>query len=244
MSDDSRLQKGRNVSRRGLLDQARVHIGLEAQYRARLIERGWTAALGQELIDETALVDSDVAGAIEARLASKDNLAREQAAISRAKELKSDLTHAARDLHADGAIGREALAKIRGGGVSELGRSTSRISTYLADVEPLVRAHDEALKPYFNGQSALAELVAAKLELDTAQQTQELGVAHLPAETKKIYLAKARVLSLIEKLNRIAKLAFKGEAEIIGRFNKDLILRARRARTVGAPEPTAEPTEA
>lgn len=246
MTTDKDLEKGMRVSRRGLLDQARVHIALEQQYRDKLTQRGWTAALGKQLVDDTTIVDSEMAGAIEARLASKDNLAREQAAISRAKELKSDLTHAARDLYADGAITREALDKISGGGVSRLGRVTSLISTYLADVEPVVRAHDEGLKPYFNGASALAELLATKTELDAAQQAQELGYAQLPDETKKVYLAKARVLALIEKLNRLAKLAFKGQAEIIGRFNKDLILRARRARKPSEtePEPSAEPTEA
>lgn len=228
MSTDSELQKGMKVSRRGLLDQARVHIGLEELHRVPLADHGWTPALTRKLVENTALVDSEMAATIEARLASKDDLAREQAAITEAKALKSDLTHAFRDLYSDGAIARTVLDALRAGGV--LQRSTSKISIYLADVEPVVRAHDDALRPYFKGQSAHALLVAAKAKLDAAQELQELGVTHLPDETKKVYLAKAAVLSLVEKMNRIARIAFKGQAEIVGRFNKDLILRARQAR--------------
>jgi hypothetical protein len=244
MSTDTELHKGMRVSRRGLLDHARVHIGLEEKYRAALVERGWTEALGQRLRETTAVVDSEMAAAIEARVASRDKLAREQAAISRAKALKSDLTHAVSDLYADGAVGHEALDAIRGRGMTALRRSTSLISTYLADVEPQVRALDDALKPYFRGESAHAELLAAKTELDDAQAIQELAVAHLPEETRKVYLAKATVLGLIEKMNRLAKLAFKGHAETVGRFNKDLILRARQTRKAassGAEARTSPP---
>jgi hypothetical protein len=229
MSTDTELQKGMRVSRRGLLDQARVHIELQERYGAALIERGWTAELGERLRQATAVVDSEMGAAIEARIASRNNLAHEQAAISRAKALKSDLTHAIGDLSADGVVPRDVLDAVRGRG--RLNRVTSLISAYLTDVEPVVRAHDALLRPYFKGDSALAELVAAKTELDSAQATQEVGVAHLPEDTRKVYLAKATVLSLIEKLNRLARLAFKGQAELIGLFNKDLILRARQART-------------
>jgi hypothetical protein len=77
----------------------------------------------------------------------------------------------------------------------------------------------------------ISELLAtAKQKLDTADTAQELTLANLPEETLKIYEAKGRVLEAIEDLNRLAKNAFAGQAEIIGKFNKDLLLRARKER--------------
>jgi hypothetical protein len=109
---------------------------------------------------------------------------------------------------------------------------------YLVDAAPQVRALDKLLAPYFEGQSPYKELVDAKAELEAAQRDQEVNYAALPEETQRVYRAKGQVLSLIEKLNRLGKLAFEG-TPTAARFNQDLIARARRKH--GAPTPTPEP---
>ena len=47
----------------------------------------------------------------------------------------------------------------------------------------------------------------------------------------------------VEDLNRVAAIAFHGRADIYGRFNKDILLRARRSRS-GKAEPVPEPPPA
>jgi hypothetical protein len=237
------VQRGKNIPRDGLLDQARAQVELEARYRAALAERGWTPELTKQLVDSTAIVNSELSAAIEARTLSRGSIRRERDAVAAAKAHKRALVHAFNDLHADGAVADDVYAAVRGGG--SLGRSTTRISGYFAVIEAHVQAYDTALKPYFKGQSALSELQAIKAELDQAQAIQEVDYAALPLDTQRIYEAKGRVLSLIEKLNRIGKLAFDGDATTLALFNKDLILRARRSRGAEAEaEAEAEPSEA
>jgi hypothetical protein len=237
------VKRGKSVPRDGLLDQARAQVELEARFRAPLAERGWTPELTTQLVDNTAIVDSELGAAIEARTASRANARREQGGVTDAKSFKRALVHAFNDLRADGVVSDDVYAAIRGAGT--LRRSTTRVSGYLAAVEPHVQAHDAALRPYFKGQSALAELRTIKTELDSAQATQEVDYAALPLDTQRIYEAKGRVLSLIEKLNRIGKLAFDGDATTLALFNKDLILRARKSRGAEAPaEAEASETEA
>ena len=59
-------------------------------------------------------------------------------------------------------------------------------------------------------------LAAVKSALDSADATQEVSVAGVPAETQKVYEAKGRVLELIEDMDRVAKNAFDGQAEVVG----------------------------
>jgi hypothetical protein len=86
------------------------------------------------------------------------------------------------------------------------------------------------MKKYFGGQSPLAELKAAKKELDDAQSRQEAAIESLPLDTLEVYEAKGRLLGAIEKVNRIARIAFDDDAATAALFNKDLIQRARQTR--------------
>jgi hypothetical protein len=52
----------------------------------------------------------------------------------------------------------------------------------------------------------------------------------VPQEKLELFAAKGRVLEMIEDLNRAGRIAFEGQAETVGKFNKDLLLRARRSR--------------
>ncbi|MBI4952750.1 MAG: hypothetical protein HY908_12005 [Myxococcales bacterium] len=117
-----------------------------------------------------------------------------------------------------------------------LGRVTKEISGYLTVVRPFVVKLDAALKPYFDDKLASEELDKAKNELDAADTKQEVGLANLPEATLQVYEAKGRVLHLIEELNRLAKNAFDGQAEIVGKFNKDILLRGRAPRGPAQPK--------
>lgn len=236
--DESLVIKGVNVPRLGLLDQARVQRELLEKHRATFNEYGWNDALTTEFDDAITFVSSERAAAIEARTASKDNLARQEHAVTDAKAFKRKLVLGFNDLQADRRLSDHVHQAITKSG--RLRRSPVLISGYFGDIRPHVEKYDELLKPYFRGASPLDLLDTIVTELDSAQAKQEADYSALPLETRKVYEAKGLLLSLIEKINRIGKIAFDGDAMAIALFNKDLIQRARQSRRA---ESTIEPVE-
>lgn len=237
------VEKARSVPLVGLLDQGRNHAELEVRFRDDLHAAGWRLEDTNELLTTIHLLDTQHAQTIEARADSKADRRREQNAIDDAKAIKRRLVIAFHDLYADDIASIEDLDILRKSG--QLRRSTARISAYLGVIRKPVEKYDEHLKSFFNGESALAILDSVKAELDAAQSTQEVNLATLPLETLKVYELKGRLLALIEKMNRRGKIAFDGQAHIVGLFNKDLILRARQIRrSTSAVEPVEEIAQA
>lgn len=236
--DDYLVRKGALVPRLGLLDQARVQRKLCGKYVLILKEYGLTDELLGQLDSAIELVESDRAAAIEARTISKDNLLRQENAVTEAKTLKRRLVLAFNDLQSERRLGDHVLSAITKSG--RMRRSPTLISGYFTDIRPHVEKHSEMLRPYFRGVCPLVLLDATVAELDSAQATQEADYSALPLETRKVYEAKGRLLAIIEKVNRIAKIAFDGDAMTIALFNKDLIQRARQARrATSTVEPVA-----
>ena len=85
-----------------------------------------------------------------------------------------------------------------------------------------------------------------KSELDAADTKQEVSVSALPADTAKLYVTKGKLLEAIEDINHAGKIAFDGDATMIALWNKDILVRARRARKnpLPAPGPTASTEQA
>lgn len=243
MSPDTELiEKGIRVHRLGLIDQSLRHLELYEKYSVVLKQYGWTDALTTEFADAITLVRSERAAAIEARTVSKDNRDREQAAVTNSKAFKRRIVHAAEDLHADRQISAHVLNGIVRSG--KLRRSSTLIAGYLTDIRPHVKEAALLFDTYFGGESSLDMLDGLVAELDAAQGIQEANYKLLPLETQKVYEAKGRLLMLIEKMNRIAKIAFDGDAAMIGLFNKDLINRARKTRRAASTvEPVGEAIE-
>jgi len=237
------VAKGASIPLAGILDQARYHVRLAETYASELATKGWTREHTNMLLVAIAHIESERAYALEARDQSKANREREQTAITESKAFKADLVMAFDDLYFEGLISqddRQAAKRTNG----PLGRSAPAISRYLGEVRRLVEKHDNKLCPYFGGKSALALLDEVKDELDAAQMKQELDYKALPVETLKVYEAKGRALHLIEKMNRIGKRVFAGQAEKIALFNKDLILRDRKKRrSTSAVEPLGAQVE-
>ena len=111
-----------------------------------------------------------------------------------------------------------------------MGRSVPRLSVYLSNITPMIIRMDEALKTYFNGKSAAAELAAIRLGIDSKATTQALALLALPAETLGVYEAKGRVLEMIEDINRLGHNAFEDAPEVARQFNKAILARAKRSR--------------
>lgn len=241
MRAEARLvRKGRDVSLEGLLDQARVHLRLQEEHAADLRRVGWTERHARELVDAIAKVEAALREAVEARIQSKKNLERERAARAKVRSFKRRLILALNDLRASRRIGVTMWKAMKESG-GPLYRSTPRMLDYLRSIAKLVEKHDALLAPYFGGKKASAELRAVSQELETAQARQEVGRRELPGKTRKVYLAKARLLGLIEKLNRLASIAFDDESRR-RLFDKRLIERAtkrRRKALEELPSPTS-----
>lgn len=226
--DTELIEKGIRTPRLGLIDQANVHLELYARFATIFAQYGFTDATADELRDAVALVRSERAASIEARTISKSSRDREQAAVTNTKAFKRKLVHAFDDLHADRKVSAHVYNAVFRSG--KLRRSPVLLSGYLTDVRPHVKEANDLLKLYFQGENALTLLDELVVELDAAQAAQEVDYKSLPLETRKVYEAKGRVLMYIEKMNRIAKIAFDGDAATAALFNKDLLLRARQSR--------------
>ena len=114
--------------------------------------------------------------------------------------------------------------------VGVIGSSTPKLVTFLKENRNLVARFDAKLTPYNGGKSPLAQLDQLVLELDEKQGNQNAAQVVLPAATFELRVLKGQLLEMIEDLNRIGRVAFYGRAEIAGKFNKDILLRARRPR--------------
>lgn len=228
MAIDIRLaSKGQNEPLAALVEQGKVHVGLAKQHAKGLADAGWTAA--DTTAFEQALGSLETQKAVQADQRGQAKLAgsHEQQGIDKAKGFIRRLRNVLPIvLRKNKSVDADAF------NLGSLGRSTSRISAYLTTISKPVATLDPDLKPYFRGANASAELVSVKEGLDQANVSQETALSGLPADTQQVYENKGRVLEAIEDLNRIARNAFDGQAEIIGKFNKDILLRGRRkART-------------
>lgn len=232
-------KKGTRCSRAALLNQSLYHLELQARYGASLGGAGWTAANAAELVDQYEYLKTRIHETADARAGSQTHTQNEHRAVDDAKAFKRKLTYGFADLHAEGRVLDADYKLVRESG--SLLRSTPKIIAYFTKIRGQVSKYDADLAPYFGGTSALSIFDSVLSQLEHAQGTQELNLAALPQETLKLYEAMGRVLTLIEKMNRIGRIAFDGQARIVAEFNKDLLLQAQKPRrTQSAVEPTAD----
>lgn len=237
--DMTLVAKGAQVSREGLLDQALHHRALEEKYRGALYAAGWTPQNSAEFNDCFEFLKTRIHETADARAVSKTDRQTEQNAITESKAFKRKLLLAFADLVAEGRVLPADYDLVRKSG--QLDRSTPKILGYFAKIRGQIDKYDAALTPYFGGVSALSIFNTVQADLENAQSTQELNLKALPQETLKIYEMMGVLLMHIEKMNRLGKIAFDGQAPIIAEFNRDLLLRSRKPRrSASTVEPVVE----
>lgn len=228
------MRKGKRTPREGLVQQARIHVGLARRYEERLKLFGWTPGDTDRLETGLHLLDNEMARQAEERGLSLQAARDENDAIDAAKafirRLRLSLPRVFREASASG-VSAESFAVS-----AKLRRNTPRIVAYLTRILPAVMRLDDDLAPFFGGARASRLLQEAKDRLEIADTAQETLWAKLPRDTARVYEAKGRVLESIEDLNRAGKSAFEGDVETAGLFNKDLIERGRRKRKGGSGE--------
>lgn len=229
--------KGKRTPLKGLIDQSHVHAVLLTEFEPALLRNGWRPENTSQFRCVMAHVGTTQAAAIEARSKSMDNTRREEAARSAGKEYVSNVREAFKDLRADhpDRFNNLQVEGILGGHIAQ---STPALIAYLDKSRPHVDALEELLMPYFDARPLLPVHDALREELGDSQGTQETELKKLPLETRRLYEAMGILLHLIEKMNRLGKKLSRGDAQTAARFNKDLILRARktlRAKAAGIP---------
>lgn len=216
--------KGARTSLRGLLDQAPVTIQLAKDQMWRLERYGLRAEMVADAETTLAELDTDRAKAIEARVASKDDRGDELYWLAAAKKHKRLLLSAADDLVRDGEITAAERAGLNAQGA--LGRSTPRHVEYLLNTQKVVERMASKLSALVGGADMATEHAFLLEGLREAQTRQESGRQALPEDTRGVNALKGRLLTFIERVNSAGKRAFDGDALMIARFNKDLLLRA------------------
>jgi hypothetical protein len=239
MSTDARLaKKGQGQPRLGLVQQGKVSVGLARQYPTELANAGWSSQDTDTMAAMVTELESDIAVQADNRASHGDAHRGEQARIDSAKKFIRLLGHALPRVLRDTDSGLTPSDFAVG---PRLGRSTPKISGYLAKIRPHVAALDSALTPPLGGQSALAQLDRVKSELDAADTIQEISIAALPADTARLYTSKGKLLEAIEDVNHAGKIAFDGDASKVALWNKDILVRARKSRRDAPPAPGPTP---
>lgn len=224
---DQLVRKGRAEPTRGLIDQAEYTLGLVAEKKTALMACGLTeeeiVAMGNLRDELLRFISTRGASAVAAEEATRE----EERWVDRSKAYFRQLRLATPMAARKSTVTETELKRLVP--AVPVRRSTPRIIEHLTNSRETVAKLDEALKPYFRGESALAQHDAIRAGLLAAQRDQETKATATPEDTRELHVIKGRLLQMIEDINRIGQIAFPNEAEKSARFNKDILLRARRS---------------
>jgi hypothetical protein len=237
--DEKLVKKGRGEPRLGLIEEGRYHVGLAREHAAELAENGWSKDKTAALEKNVGTLESAVASQAEERDAARTSTAAEGSAIDDVKAYVHRLRKALPLVLEDSPVEGVSAKGFESG--ATLGRSTPLLAGYLIKIRPSVVLLDNGFKPYFHGKKASDLLDQVKEALDASDTEQEVKQGGLPEDTATIYEAKGRVLALVERMNRVGQIAFDGQATIAAKFNKDILLRARRERKKAPVAPAPAP---
>ena len=227
--DTRYVRLGMDQPRAGLLTQGAASVELAKAFAVELFQAGWDDDSQLRLEHALATLSASIGGQAGVRDDARSGTAGETAGRTRAKAFIRKLRKAVpMALRQGGTALGLTEASFESGG--QIGRATATILGYLARVRPAVATLDAGLAKFFGGASALDELDACAAELGQADAVQEVSLGDIPEATQRVYEAKGRLLELINDLNRVGCIAFDGDAVTRARFNKDILLRARKAR--------------
>lgn len=223
--DQTLIKKGRNVSLDLLTAQGRTALAAAKKNAVALAERDWSEEKSKELmfgLDELETVSQRTAQKRRKKLASTRN--------------EVDAARAARDLISESRL---ALALLEKQGVKlprnllkgKTPLSTASLGRYLGETAAAIKPLDEKLKGPLGGRIASEEFENAKLNLDAADEQQELARRMAPAQTAALNEKKGHVLVLLEELRLAARLAFKGDKATLAQFELDILKRGRKSKS-------------
>ncbi|HCF58053.1 MAG TPA: hypothetical protein DFS52_08680 [Myxococcales bacterium] len=220
------IKKGKNEPVAGLVDQGEYTTGITNEHKLELTAGGVSEEKFGKLSTSIAKVAALMAARREFQVDSMMATNIEREAICDAKEhifkMRNLVPMVIRDTKAND------LTAVHLAPAGTLGRSSTKILGYLKTSRNLVARLEAGLAPYFGGESPTAVHDKVTQALTDAQRGQETKREGLTPEATDLYEAKGELLEIIEDLNRIGRVVFRGRAEIAAKFNKDILLRARR----------------
>jgi len=200
MGHDTRLvDKGADAPFQGLLDQARYHVKIGKKYASELAEHTWSKAQTDELDGLITSLDTEQARKLDERAGARQTTRDEGAAVSDAKSLIARFRNVSRQVVRKNPSGGVTLDDFEAG--TKLGRSASKISSYLGKVRPYAAKLDDAFAPFFKGEPLTKLIDTTKAKLDDAGSTQAVDHATLPDDTAAVLELKGRILEAIEDMN-------------------------------------------
>ncbi|HEY3450742.1 MAG TPA: hypothetical protein VGK67_30575 [Myxococcales bacterium] len=223
--------KGRWEPAAGLAQQAEYSLALWAEFKKDMVSYGFPEEKADQMREVLRQVTKNAAEG--ERWEKRRDVAL---AINGSKAFIFRLRRVAPMVLRDRGLSEPTTADFFPGQVE---RSAPRIIEYLQRIRPYVKRLEASLRPYFRGESPVLLLDAVLTSLESVRGQQELAGSQLEDSSASHDEAKGELLHLVEDLNRVGAIAFHGRADVIGRFNKDLLLRARRSKTGKAePEPS------
>jgi hypothetical protein len=227
------VEKGKQFHIDALLQQGNATHGVALGHQADLTRRGLSESRVTDLKQQLDLLAGVRGDLGVTREGAKAMTADEGLAKSEGKTLSRAVREALRILLKDGPVAGISIDQfaLRGNQL----QTTPEVLAHLSALAPKLIPLDDQLARFFEGQKASELVTAAWERLRAADALQEKTRVDLPTETLALLELKGRVLDLIEEINGIARIAFEGQAELRGKFNKDLLYRGRRARAKGAP---------
>jgi len=221
------LTKGKRDTTEKMLEQAEYSIAIGQEFKEKLFKRGFPETKMERLIAVTAELRTHAGNRYEGR---------EDA--SGATRIETELREAAKDFAR--ILFTAAPMVLRDANEKELtpesfapGRAlycgSAAILGYLDNMRPLVTRFESGFQPYFGETSPSSELERISSALRKADTSQKTKMVAMPEATAKLYELRGRVLELIEDLNRVGRIAFADQPQVAARFNKDILLRARRS---------------
>jgi hypothetical protein len=235
---DKWASKGEREPTAGLIQQGQYSRGLWAECQNDLAQNGFQPDWGQRMAKLITSLVSATGSQQDTWNLAHDKTRQVAQATQQAKDFISRLVAVVPVALRTTPVPEVCEEQFHG--AAKLKRTTPKILGYLAETRPAVARAEAALKPFFQGESPVARLDLVRSALEQADQIQENALASAPDATLALNAQKGELLQLIEDLNRIGRVAFHGQAEIAARFNKDILLRARRSKT-GKAEPAPAP---
>lgn len=223
---------GRRNPPDGVSMQADYTTVISNQYRTQLIGSGLAESKLAALQTWRSKLASLTSGRQTAVAGSDTALDAVELAVSDSKAHLFIVRNAAPIVIRDNKITDSTPEHLQPAG--SLGRSPRKILRHLETIRGLVEKYNEPLSAFFHGETALEAHDRVTRALADAEAHQEAKRGSLPEDTVALNEAKGALVELIEDINRVGRIAFMGQAEIAGKFNKDILLRARRNRRKGA----------